>query len=76
MYFRLLISKCNPQLKQAVPGSSVFFPGFFALGGIHFSLGGVLFPPVACPCRRELYGLLGGVARELNFQPQTIQISF
>jgi hypothetical protein len=25
----------------------VFFPGFFAVGGIHFALGGVLFSPLA-----------------------------
>jgi hypothetical protein len=30
-----------------VPGSKVFFPGFFAVGGIHFALGGVLFFPLA-----------------------------
>jgi hypothetical protein len=38
MYFRLLISKCKPQLRRAVPGSNVFFPEFFALGGIHLLL--------------------------------------
>jgi hypothetical protein len=34
-------------LSRAVPGSKVFFPGFFAMGGIHFALGGVLFFPLA-----------------------------
>jgi hypothetical protein len=47
MYFRLLISKCTSHLRRAVPGSKVFFPGFFALGEIHFALGGVLFFPLA-----------------------------
>jgi hypothetical protein len=47
MYFRLLISKCTSHLSRAVPGSKVFFPGFFALGDIHFALGGVLFSPLA-----------------------------
>jgi hypothetical protein len=39
MYFRLLISKFT--------GSKVCFPGFFALGDIHFALGGVLFSLLA-----------------------------
>jgi hypothetical protein len=47
MYFRRLISKCTSHLSQAVPGSKVFFPGFFALCGIHFALDGVLFSPLA-----------------------------
>jgi hypothetical protein len=29
-----------------MPGSKVFFPGFFAVGSIHFALGGVLFFPL------------------------------
>jgi hypothetical protein len=32
-------------------GEQCVFPGFFALVGIHFALDGVLFSPVACPCR-------------------------
>jgi hypothetical protein len=47
MYFRLLISKCTPHLSRAVLGSKVFFLGFFALDGIHFALGGVLFSTLA-----------------------------
>jgi hypothetical protein len=43
--------KVQPQLRRAVPGSKVYFPEFFALGGIHFALGGVLFSPFVCPCR-------------------------
>jgi hypothetical protein len=35
-------------LSRAVPGSKVFFPGFFAVGDIHYALGGVLF---FSPCR-------------------------
>jgi hypothetical protein len=45
MHFWLLISKCKPELRQAVPGSNVFFPGFFALGGIHFALWRCLILP-------------------------------
>jgi hypothetical protein len=32
-------------------GEQSIFPWVFALGGIHFALGGVLFSPVVCPCR-------------------------
>jgi hypothetical protein len=47
MYFRLLFAKCTLQLSRAVPGSKVFFPVFFAVGSIHFALGGVLFSLLA-----------------------------
>jgi hypothetical protein len=30
-------------MRRAVPGSKVYFPEFFALGGIDFALGGVFF---------------------------------
>jgi hypothetical protein len=39
--------KVHVAFEPAVPGSKVFFPGFFALGDIHFALGGVLFSPLA-----------------------------
>jgi hypothetical protein len=39
--------KVHVALSRAMPGSKVFFPGFFVLCGIHFALGGVSFSPLA-----------------------------
>jgi hypothetical protein len=39
--------KVHATMRRDLPGSKVFFPGFFALGHLHFALGGVLFSPLA-----------------------------
>jgi hypothetical protein len=64
MYFRRLIWKYTPQLSRALPGGKV---------GIHFALCGVLFSPVAWPCRWALYVLLGSVAKRPKFRLQNIK---
>jgi hypothetical protein len=43
--------KVHAAIEPGLAGEQSVFCGFFALGGIHFALGGVLFSPVAWPCR-------------------------
>jgi hypothetical protein len=39
--------KVHVAIEPAMPGSKVVFPGFFAVGSIHFALDGVLYSPLA-----------------------------
>jgi hypothetical protein len=43
--------KVHAAFEPGHAGEQSVFPGFFALGGIHFALGDVLFSPVVFPCR-------------------------
>jgi hypothetical protein len=43
--------KVHAAFEPGLAGEQRVLAGFFALGGIHFALGGVLFSPVAWPCR-------------------------
>jgi hypothetical protein len=43
--------KVHVAIEPGHAGEQSLFAAFFALGGIHFALGGVLFSPVVWPCR-------------------------
>jgi hypothetical protein len=43
--------KVHAAIEPGLAGEQSGFAGFFALGRIHFALCGVLFSPVAWPCR-------------------------
>jgi hypothetical protein len=43
--------KVHAAFEPGLAGEQSVLAGFFALGGIHFALGGVLFSPVTWPCR-------------------------